>query len=83
MMMIFSERIISMIKTKYFIDGQIFNTDKDKWDLKRLDEQINQFIKDNDIQKVIDIKYSPLVTGSLNNLICSMTTLLIYEDIFS
>lgn len=46
----------------------------------RLDAAINNFIVENGIEEVVDIKYSTSMSGDANNFYCLLSAMLIYRD---
>lgn len=47
---------------------------------ERLDAAVNNFIAENGIEEVVDIKYSTSMSGDANNFYCLLSAMLIYRD---
>ena len=46
---------------------------------ERLTDAINNFIEENEIKEVIDIKYSTSISGDANRFYCLLSAMLIYK----
>lgn len=47
---------------------------------ERLDAAINNFIAENGIKEVVDIKYSTAMSGDADNFYCLLSAMLIYRE---
>lgn len=47
---------------------------------ERLDAAVNNFIAENGIEEVVDIKYSTSMSGDANNFYCLLSAMLIYKN---
>ena len=63
-----------MLKVKTFVMNS-----GNQLHLERLDDAINNFIAENGIMEVIDIKYSTSISGDANKFYCLLSAMPIYK----
>ena len=68
-----------MIQVKEFRDMRAYDMETHEWKGKNLEENINQFLRDNQDIKLIDIKYSQSINGYADDIDSTSHALVIYE----